>query len=138
MPQTLAATLAKEHAQIGLAVDWMFSATRADAKHPHRMTMAAQFRRAVKQAKLDPLKVTPHVLRHTAITGLVVAGVDLPTIQRISGHKTLTMVLRYTQLTDDHIDDSVAKLDAASSDAFTPKLHTPSEMPVRGTAKDWH
>ncbi|WP_202944828.1 tyrosine-type recombinase/integrase [Nitrosospira multiformis] len=29
-----------------------------------------------------------HTLRHTAITHLVQAGVDLPTVKRISGHKT--------------------------------------------------
>jgi site-specific recombinase XerD len=78
--------------------------------------------------------VTPHILRHTAITGLVKAGVDLPTIQRISGHKTLAMVLRYTQLTDDHIDDSVAKLDSAFSDAITPELHTAPMEARKGAA----
>ncbi len=69
-----------------------------------------------------------------ALTGLVKAGVDLPTIQRISGHKTLAMVLRYTQLTDDHIDDSVAKLDGAFSDAITPELHTGHIAAVKGAA----
>ncbi|WP_370385484.1 tyrosine-type recombinase/integrase [Novosphingobium sp. EMRT-2] len=44
--------------------------------------MDRQFQRAVIRAKLDPAKVTPHVMRHTGITRLVMAGVDLPTIQR--------------------------------------------------------
>ncbi len=56
---------------------------------------------------------------HTAITGLIKEGVDPPAVQRISGHKTLAMVLRYIHLSDDHIDLSVAKLDA---DLLTP-LH---------------
>ena len=43
-------------------------------------------------------------MRHTAITDLVQSGVDLPTIQRISGHKTLAMVLRYTHVHGSHID----------------------------------
>ena len=86
------------------------------------------------RAKLDPAKVTPHILRHTAITGLVKAGVDLPTIQRISGHKTLAMVLRYTQLTDGHIDQQVSKLDAAVSGAFAPELHTGSIQAVQSVA----
>jgi site-specific recombinase XerD len=38
----------------------------------------------VKAAGLDPELITPHVMRHTAITKLVQAGADLPTIQRIS------------------------------------------------------
>lgn len=124
MPPTLADALAKERKQLGDPDGWLFLTARADAKHEHRQSMSEQFRRAVTRAKLDPAKVTPHILRHTAITGLVKAGVDLPTIQRISGHKTLAMVLRYTQLTDDHIDKQVAKLEAAFSDAFAPELHT--------------
>jgi site-specific recombinase XerD len=45
------------------------------------------FRDAVVGAGLDPKLVMPHVMRHTAITALVQAGVDLPTIQKISGHR---------------------------------------------------
>ena len=36
------------------------------------------FRRIVKAAGLDPALVVRHTLRHTAITHLVQAGVDLP------------------------------------------------------------
>ncbi len=65
------------------------------------------FRRAVIAAGLDPAQVTPHVMRHTAITNLVKAGVDLPTIQKISGHKTLVMVLRYVHVHGRHIDQAI-------------------------------
>jgi len=51
--------------------------------------------------------VTPHVMRHTAITKLVQAGIDLPTIQRISGHKTVAMVLRYAHVHGQHIDQAI-------------------------------
>ena len=69
--------------------------------------MDKPFRRAVIAAGLDPKSITPHVMRHTAITNLVKAGVDLPTIQRISGHKTLAMVMRYTHVHGDHIDRAI-------------------------------
>ena len=46
-------------------------------------------------------------MRHTAITNLVKAGVDLPTIQKISGHKTIAMVLRYTHVHGAHIDQAI-------------------------------
>lgn len=134
MPPSLADRLRSEWEKIGEPTGYIFPATRADAKAPHRQTMAGQFRRAVERAKLDPAKVTPHILRHTAITGLVKAGVDLPTIQKISGHKTLAMVLRYTQLTDSHVDDSVALLDASFSDTITPELHIAENQNKRGTA----
>jgi integrase len=69
--------------------------------------MDRPFRDAVKAAGLDAALITPHVMRHTAITKLVQAGVDLPTIQRISGHKTLAMVLRYAHVHGRHIDEAI-------------------------------
>ncbi|WP_435199705.1 tyrosine-type recombinase/integrase [Qipengyuania sp. 902] len=123
MPQTLARRLQHEWLARGEPVDWLFPTIRKDAKHPHRSTMAKQFARTVERAGLDPQSVTPHTLRHTAITDLVKAGVDLPTIQKISGHKTLAMVLRYTQLADEHVSDSVNVLEDSLSDLVTPGLH---------------
>ncbi|MGI9168574.1 MAG: tyrosine-type recombinase/integrase, partial [Caulobacteraceae bacterium] len=76
-----------------------------------RRNMQRSFRRAVVRASLDPKRITPHVMRHTAITRLVQAGIDLPTIQRISGHKTLSMVLRYAHVSGAHIDAAMAALD---------------------------
>ena len=87
---------------------WIFPSVRPGlAKQGHRTRMDRPFQRAAKAAGLDPKKVTPHVMRHTAITDLVQSGVDLPTIQRISGHKTLAMVLRYTHVHGSHIDRAV-------------------------------
>ena len=93
---------------------WIFPSPRPNASgtgHRHRMGKA--FRRAVIRAELDPVMVTPHVMRHTAITNLVKAGVDLPTIQKISGHKTLTMVLRYAHVHGHHIDEAIKKIGRA-------------------------
>src|SRR6266487_509158 len=57
-------------------------------------------------------QVVRHTLRHTAITHLVQAGVDLPTVKRISGHKTLAMVERYAHQSGTHIAAAMEKLDA--------------------------
>lgn len=91
-------------------------------KHPHCTNMGRQFARAVKAAKLEGRTITPHTMRHTAITRLVQAGVDLPTIQKISGHKTLAMVLHYTHVYGQHIDNAMLTLDAGLV-SVTPKLH---------------
>lgn len=103
--------------------EYLFPTKRAHAKTPYRRDMDRQFQRAVIRAKLDPTKVTPHVMRHTGITKLVEAGVDLPTIQRISGHKTLAMVMRYVHLSDEHIDRSIEFMGTNFFDSVTPKLH---------------
>lgn len=134
IPSYLAERLKKEWVSLGSPEGYLFETTRSDAKSPHRLDMAKPFQRAVKSAGLDPVKVTPHVLRHTAITSLVQGGVDLPTIQRISGHKTLAMVLRYTHLADDHVDRAVEKLSANLTGQPTPKLHTIVEQPKESAA----
>jgi integrase len=86
---------------------WIFPSPHSDSAVGHRARMDRPFRDAVTRAGLDPELVTPHVMRHTAITKLVQAGVDLPTIQRISGHKTMVMVLRYTHVHGHHIDQAI-------------------------------
>jgi site-specific recombinase XerD len=86
---------------------WIFPSPHSDRAAGHRARMDRPLREAVKAAGLDSGGITPHVRRHTAITKLVQAGVDLPTVQRISGHKTLAMVLRYTHVHGRHIYDAI-------------------------------
>lgn len=104
-------------------------------KQAHRRDMRVSFQRAVARAGLDPEKVTPHVMRHTAITRLVKARTDLPTIQKISGHKTVAMVLHYTHVHGVHIDNAIEALDDAFADAITPELHTPAKPEEAEPAK---
>jgi site-specific recombinase XerD len=56
---------------------------------------------AVKQNRA--LKdVTWHVFRHTYISRLVMAGVDLRTVQELAGHKDIKMTVRYAHLAPAH------------------------------------
>lgn len=84
---------------------WLFHAERSDAGHT--MNIEKPFRRVVTAAGLDPKEV----VRHTAITHLVQAGIDLPTVKRISGHKTLQMVERYSHQNGAHIQAAMDKLE---------------------------
>lgn len=119
----LVAMIKRQQEADGKDATWLFPSSSVRAKQPHRSNMAKAFLRAVIRAGLSPDKVTPHVMRHTAITRLVKAGVDLPTIQRISGHKTLAMVLRYVHIHGTHIDVAMSAIDNSFEDAITPELH---------------
>lgn len=77
----------------------------------HVENIEKPFRRVVEAAGLDPKEIVRHTLRHTAITHLVQAGVDLPTVKRISGHKTLQMVERYSHQNGEHIREAMSKLE---------------------------
>lgn len=87
---------------------WLFLSP--GAKSGHAMDIRKPFRRVVEAAGLDPDQVVRHTLRHTAITHLVQAGVDLPTVKRISGHKTLAMVERYAHQNGAHIEGAMDRL----------------------------
>lgn len=127
----LASMLMQQRAVAVDKVGYVFPTRRSQPKHPHRMSMAGQFLRAVERAGLSPRNVTPHVMRHTAITRLVRAGIDLPTIQKISGHKTYQMVLRYTHIHGRHIDDAIAAINRPLAGAITQKLQI--ALPDGGT-----
>lgn len=88
---------------------WLFPAKNSASGHTVNIEKA--FRRVVITAGLDPTQVVRHTLRHTAITHLVQAGVDLPTVKRISGHKTLQMVERYSHQNGAHIEAAMDKLE---------------------------
>jgi integrase len=89
---------------------WLFPSV--GSRHGHTVDVRKGFVRSVIDAGLDPKQVVRHTLRHTAITHLVQAGVDLPTVKRISGHKTLAMVERYAHQSGSHIATALEKLDA--------------------------
>src|SRR5258708_7589916 len=53
-----------------------------------------------------------HCLRHTFASRLVMAGVDIRTVQELLGHKTIQMTVRYSHLAPKHTLAAVERLDA--------------------------
>lgn len=54
-----------------------------------------------------------HTLRHTFASHLVMAGVDIPTVSRLMGHKSITMTMRYSHLAPNHLSKAVDALASA-------------------------
>lgn len=69
---------------------------------------------AVRRAGIRDFRF--HDLRHTFASRLVMAGVDLLTVQTLLGHKTPTMTLRYSHLSPSHQRQAVERLIPEGSD----------------------
>jgi integrase len=79
---------------------------RADGKAPLEMRKA--WEKIVKQAKIKDFRF--HDLRHTAASYFAMSGCSLLEIGDLLGHKTLTMVKRYSHLVDGHKQDLVDRM----------------------------
>lgn len=115
--------------QVFLTNDWITSLTRAYLKtraalglehsrllfnrHLEPLTAPAMRSRLVKAAQDAGLRVrvTPHMLRHTAATQLIEAGVDIRYIQRLLGHASLTTTEIYTHVSDGALSRVVSDAD---------------------------
>lgn len=57
------------------------------------------------------MKVVFHSLRHSCASWLVNAGVELPTIAKVLGHKSLEMTARYSHVNDTSVRNAMRTLD---------------------------
>lgn len=62
------------------------------------------FGRALKAANIKlPKGQVAHVLRHSFASHFVMNGGDILTLQKILGHSTVSMTMRYAHLSSDHL-----------------------------------
>jgi integrase/recombinase XerD len=67
-------------------------------------------RAAVVNAGLDTLGISTHSTRRTFITRLHEQGIDLYTIQQITGHRDLKALGHYVEISSDRIKGAIATL----------------------------
>lgn len=79
--------------------------------------MNRAFLPALDKAKNEGLRW--HDLRHTFASRLVMASVDLRTVQELLGHKTMEMTLRYSHLSPGHQFEAIKRLDPRATGTTT-------------------
>ena len=90
---------------------------RRDGKR--RKDIRGTFKAALKKAEIENFRF--HDLRHTFASQLVMAGVDLKTVQELLGHKTIEMTIRYSHLSPGHKRRAVEIFDKKVDTIWTPK-----------------
>jgi integrase len=96
-----------EHAKVRrLDTDLLFPGKNPDKP----IDLRRPFTEALKRAQISDFKW--HDLRHCTASYLAMNGASLAEIAEVLGHKTLQMVKRYAHLSDGHISNVVADMNA--------------------------
>lgn len=69
-----------------------------------------RLRSLAKRAKIQR-PVTPHMLRHTAATQLIEAGVDIRFVQKLLGHASISTTQIYTHVSDSSLKATLERAD---------------------------
>ena len=88
--------------------------------------------RAIRQLRAQlnlPDTVTPHALRHSFATHLLVDGVNIRAIQELLGHASLSTTQRYTELDIEDLRDLIDRLHPRGAAAL-PETDLQSEDPL--------
>ena len=57
------------------------------------------------------MRITPHMLRHSAASLLLGAGVDIRFVQKLLGHQSITTTQIYTHVKDNQLQEVIGKAD---------------------------
>jgi integrase len=91
---------------------WIFPSKRAPGGHMTHIN--GPFTRCVKRADLDTSLITPHVIRHSAITRLANTGAGVRTLQEFSGHQSIAMVMRYVHAQDEIVNRALDDMEGGT------------------------
>lgn len=105
----------KRHRSKASARDYLLASPAGRRANP--ASVRGRLRRLSRQAGLS-YRVTPHMLRHTAATALLEAGVDMRFVQRLLGHRSIATTQIYTHVSDAALFAAIAKADVCGRLAF--------------------
>ncbi|MDO8571752.1 MAG: tyrosine-type recombinase/integrase [bacterium] len=87
--------------------DRAFNPKRSDEDADFFLTPRSIQRLVQKYAKIAGVtkKITPHVMRHSFATDLLMNGADIRSVQSLLGHASITTTQIYTHITNQHLQE---------------------------------
>lgn len=89
---------------------WLFPCRLKPDKHLTFHGAAWAFGKAIAEAGLEDKGISTHSTRRSFITHLHEKGVDIRTIQKVTGHKSLMTLEKYVEVSPDRIKSAIALL----------------------------
>lgn len=87
---------------------WLFPST-GKTGHLTRAGFFNDLKELAGIAGVDPIRVSPHVIRHSFASHLVAHDADLRTVQQMLGHSDISTTQIYTHILDERLKNTVEK-----------------------------
>lgn len=84
--------------------------------HIARQIFALNLKQLATTNNIDPIKIHPHVIRHSFATHILHRGADLRVVQELLGHSDISTTQIYTHIADEKLKNIVNTLHPLSKD----------------------
>ena len=91
-------------------------------------TFSDAVEKALKRANIHVSRPV-HILRHTFASHFVMNGGDLPSLQKILGHKNISMTMRYAHLAPDYLKKSIQAINGLTTQKSDIKVTSMQSKP---------